>query len=203
VSVRRKNMDAFFTWVVLMAFLLIMYATSQSYRRSSRMMYCPFCTAPLVHRDIAGRSRLACSRCNFVYWDNPKPVAVTLVPKDGGLVLVKRKLPPRDGFWALPGGFIEAYESPADAAVREVLEETGLKVEIDHLIEAIAPAKRANEILLFFVAKPTTDEPTAGDDAAEVRVFKREDLPEIAFDSHERIIREWFARQDAEHGAGT
>ena len=63
---------------------------------------------------------------------------------DNGLVLVKRKFPPFINDWCLPGGFIEAHESPELSAIREVEEETGLKIELDRLISAHAPGKGIN-----------------------------------------------------------
>src|SRR5476651_2672089 len=84
---------------------------------------CPICGNQLKNSEIGGRDRLVCasSECEFVNWDNPKPVTATLVPYEGGLVLVQRKFEPYIGYWCLPGGFIECCEHPGESAAREVL----------------------------------------------------------------------------------
>src|SRR5262249_46452816 len=127
---------------------------------------------------------------------NPKPVTITLVPKDDGLVLVKRKLNPGAGKWALPGGFIEGYEAPAAGAMREVEEETALTVEIDRVVGAFGARPGGNQVILIFITKPATGTVVAGDDAEEARVFKRDEVPaDIAFPLHKRAIDEYFARK--------
>lgn len=148
---------------------------------------------PLSQIDIGGKLRLSCVACEFVHWDNPKPVTATLVPMAGGIVLVRRKFEPFVGDWCLPGGFIEAAEHPQESAIREVLEETGLTIEIDRLLEAGAPGRGINVIILFYLAKEAQGMPVAGDDASEVRAFKREELPaNVAFDLHRQMIRRFF-----------
>ena len=132
--------------------------------------------------------------CEFVHWDNPKPVTATLIPHDAGLVLVKRKYEPYAGTWCLPGGFMEAHESPEESAVREVLEETGLTVEIEHLLGVHSPGCGINVIILFYLARRISGDMTAGDDACDVGVFQQLDLPtNIAFELHRKMIRKFFS----------
>jgi 8-oxo-dGTP diphosphatase len=110
-----------------------------------------------------------------------------------GIVLVKRKFAPFIDDWCLPGGFIEALESPEESAIREVEEETGLTVEIDRLLGALSPGKSINVVILFYLAKPAKGMLVPGDDASEVGVFAEANLPKnIAFELHRRIIRQWF-----------
>lgn len=161
--------------------------------QSGSLKNCPLCASPLATVEIGGRQRAACPNCEFVHWDNPKPVTATLVPMDGGLVLVRRKFEPYVDWWCLPGGFMEHTEHPEDSAIREVLEETGLAIEIDRLLGAHSPGRGINVVILFYLAKPTTGILTPGDDASEVRSFKQHELPEnIAFDLHRRIVSKWF-----------
>lgn len=143
--------------------------------------------------EIGGRERLACSNCDFVHWNNPKPVTATVIPLDGGIVLVKRKYEPFVGDWCLPGGFIEATEHPAESAAREVFEETGLEVRVSRLLDAGAPGRGINVVILFYEALPTGGELIAGDDASDVGAFKQHELPRnIAFDLHRQTIHRWF-----------
>ncbi len=159
------------------------------------MKSCPQCAKSLKLIDIGGKDRLACieSKCDFVHWDNPKPVTATLVTTDGGLVLVKRKFEPFVGDWCLPGGFIEAAEHPAQSAVREVLEETGLDVEVLKLVGASAPGRGINVVILFYLAKAIGGEMIAGDDASDVGAFDHHQLPKnICFELHRQMIASYF-----------
>lgn len=154
---------------------------------------CPVCTTVLIVAELGGRDRLVCEVCEFVHWDNPKPVTATLVPMESGLVLVKRKYEPYVGDWCLPGGFMEAREEPEESAQREVFEETGLNVEIDRLVGAHSPGKGINVIILFYLAKPATGLMVAGDDASEVASFTKDTLPSnVAFELHRRMIGQFF-----------
>jgi ADP-ribose pyrophosphatase YjhB (NUDIX family) len=154
---------------------------------------CPVCTTVLIIAELGGRDRLVCEVCEFVHWDNPKPVTATLVPMDSGIVLVKRKFEPYVGDWCLPGGFMEAREEPEESAQREVFEETGLNVEIDRLLGAHSPGKGINVIILFYLAKPATGLMVAGDDASEVGSFSKDALPpNVAFELHRRMIGQFF-----------
>jgi 8-oxo-dGTP diphosphatase len=163
---------------------------------TSNLYCCPLCATELTTNEIGGRERLVCAACEFVHWDNPKPVTATVVPMGSGLVLVKRKFPPYVDDWCLPGGFIETMEDPAQSAIREVEEETGLSVEIDRLLGAFSPGKGINVIILFYLAKPATGDMVPGDDASDVGCFQEKDLPKnIAFELHRRMIRDWFDRK--------
>jgi ADP-ribose pyrophosphatase YjhB (NUDIX family) len=154
---------------------------------------CPFCSTKLGTLAIGGRDRIACVTCDFVHWDNPKPVTATLVPLNEGLVLVRRNCEPFIDDWCLPGGFIEARESPDEAAVREVFEETGLEVTIKKLLDAFSPGRGINVIILFYLADTVKGSMCAGDDASEVGIFKKSELPNnICFDLHRRMIRKFF-----------
>ena len=157
---------------------------------------CPLCGQLLKAADIAGQTRQVCKPCDFVHWNNPKPVTVTLVPKDDGLVLVQRRCEPFVGGWCLPGGFIEASEHPEQAAAREVLEETGLNIEIDRLLDATTPGHNINMIVLFYLAKPASGKVVAGDDASDARVFHRDELPDnIPCTMHRKMIYWWFDKE--------
>lgn len=161
------------------------------------MKSCPWCGNKLSALAIGGRERIACHSCDFVHWDNPKPVTATLVPIDGGLVLVKRNCEPFVNDWCLPGGFIEARESPEESAAREVWEETGLEVDIKQILGAFSPGRGINVIILFYLAgEKIKGKMRAGDDASDVGVFKKHELPSnVCFDLHRRMIKQFFDNQ--------
>ncbi len=127
-------------------------------------------------------------------YKNPLPtVDIIIELESGGIVLIKRKNPPYG--WAIPGGFVDEGESLEDAAVREALEETGLRVRLRcqmHTYSAPGRDPRFHTITTVFVAS-ASGTPVAGDDAAGVGVFSRENLPaDLAFD-HGAVLEDYFS----------
>ena len=126
-------------------------------------------------------------------YNNPKPTVDVIVTTENGLVLVLRKNPPPG--WALPGGFIEEGETAEAAAVREVAEETGLKVRLDVLLGVYSdPARDPRHHTLTIVYIGTAQgHPLGADDAAEARCFDLDALPSpLAFD-HDLILDDYRA----------
>ncbi len=126
---------------------------------------------------------------------NPIPTVDIIIETEKGIVLVKRKNPPSG--WAIPGGFIDYGESAEQAAVREALEETGLELEDlrqFHTYSAPNRDPRHHTISVVFTAR-SKDKPEAGDDAEEIGIFTRDNLPDnIAFD-HRKILEDYFNKR--------
>ncbi len=115
-----------------------------------------------------------------------------IIPYKGGIVLVRRKNEPFKGKYALPGGIVEYGERVEDAAVREAEEETGLKCKIERLVGVYSDPNRdprGHFVSICFILIPVGGELKAGSDAEDVKVFKLEELPELAFD-HEKMIKD-------------
>ncbi len=115
-----------------------------------------------------------------------------------GIVLIKRKNSPRG--WALPGGFVDYGETLEEAARREVKEETGLEVELVRQLHTYSdPARdpRHHTITTVFIARsasaPAAAAPTAADDAEEIGIFTKENLPQPLMFDHEKILADYFA----------
>src|SRR5262245_27401522 len=98
--------------------------------------YCQLCGHHLVERFVESerRTRLQCEQCGFIHYLNPRVVAGIIVHRNGRLLLQRRAVEPRSGFWTFPGGFLETGESVEDGARRETLEEVGLEVEPSLLV---------------------------------------------------------------------
>src|SRR5262245_40035851 len=96
-------------------------------------LYCPKCAGPLLVRFTEGRDRQVCSKCEFIFYQNPVPAAAVIVQREAEILLVQRKFEPRIGDWSLPAGFIEWGESAEESAVREAKEETGLDIAVRSL----------------------------------------------------------------------
>ena len=140
---------------------------------------------------------LTCPHCGrLVYsYRNPIPtVDIIIELEDKGIILIKRAKEPLG--WAIPGGFVDYGESLEDAARREAREETSLQVELLGQFGAYsAPDRdpRHHTISVVFLAH-ARGKPEARDDALEVGVFTKEDLPSsLAFD-HAQILADYFAR---------
>ena len=127
---------------------------------------------------------------------NPIPtVDIIIELDDKGIILIKRKNPPYG--WAIPGGFVDYGESLENAAMREAKEETSLDIELIkqfHTYSDPKRDKRFHTISTVYIAK-ANGEPKAADDAADVGIFKENNLPEpIVFD-HKEILKDYFTKR--------
>ena len=158
--------------------------------------YCPYCAGGLVKKFCEGALRLFCEHCNEPIYENPIPATCLVVVDDLDRVfLVKRSVEPKKGFWCLPGGFMELGETPEQAALRELKEETGLSGRIEMLLGVSAnPSALYHTVLMVgYLVKSYSGKPVAGDDATEIACFHYHDLPEVAFNSHLNFIRIYYA----------
>lgn len=146
--------------------------------------YCPRCGTKLVQQHHHDKLRPVCPACEFVVYFDPKVAVIAVITRNGGdeVLLVQRANNPGMGKWACPAGFVEHDEPPADAAVREVLEETGLHADITRLIE-VFPRKDNGlaDIVIAYEATVTGGTLQAADDAADAAWFTRDALPELVF----------------------
>jgi 8-oxo-dGTP diphosphatase len=129
-------------------------------------------------------------------YKNPALAVDGVIIKNHIIVLVKRSNPPFEGQYALPGGFVEFGETVESALIREIVEETGLKVKIKSLIGVYSDPNRdprGHIISIAFRAQIIGGEVLSGSDASEVRFFDIRNLPRLAFD-HEKIIRDALTR---------
>jgi ADP-ribose pyrophosphatase YjhB (NUDIX family) len=140
--------------------------------------------------------RRVCPECGFVYFREAK-LAVGVLVEDslGRVLLVKRSVRPRIGYWAVPGGFMDHDEQPRAAAKREVHEETGLLVQVQRVLD-VAPLGAEDPrhgVIIFFAGTPCGGSLRAGDDAGEARWFAADDIPiaDLAFSGTRRVVEMW------------
>jgi ADP-ribose pyrophosphatase YjhB (NUDIX family) len=158
--------------------------------------FCHFCASPLEDKHVEGRMRLYCAKCQRPIYENPVPAAcVVLVDDHNRLLLVKRGVAPKQGMWCLPGGFVECGETPERAALRELQEETGLTGRINSLIGVTtSPGTLYRSILLIgYLVTCFSGSATAGDDASDVNFFDTDNIPDVAFESHQSFIRIYYS----------
>jgi 8-oxo-dGTP diphosphatase len=154
--------------------------------------YCPQCGHFLEDREAFGRARRFCPACDRIVFREHKVAAGVLVEQEGKVLLVRRCRGVRQGTWGLPAGFVEFDEEPADAAVRECYEETGLEVVITGLLAAIGPEPSgAASIVIVYWAQIVGGELRTGDDVDQVGFFGPDELPPLAFRATQIALDEW------------
>ena len=165
------------------------------------MKFCPQCATPVVWRSESGRERPVCPACNFIQYDDPKLVAVAVIPIDGKLVLGRRSINPRIGYWSFPSGYVDRGEPVDAAAAREVNEELNLEVQVENLLGLYS--RRGDPIVLaVYVARVTGGVLSPGDEVSEVGLFDPHDLPELAFPNDVHILRDWLRYEKSRASIG-
>ncbi len=165
--------------------------------KGSEYKFCPRCAGRLGPRVLkeGEPERLVCEECGFVFYLGPKLVAGAIVELDRGIVLIQRAIEPGYGRWTFPGGFVERGEVAEDAAVRETLEETGLRIEATGIVGLYTYEGQVPAIAVF-AARATGGEPTPLDETLAVKSFPRDELPwsEMAFPSTEQALKDYLRR---------
>lgn len=167
--------------------------------------FCHFCGTPLIRRFAEGADRLYCTSCDQPLYENPIPAtALVVVDELQRILLVKRDVEPKKGWWCLPGGFMELGETSENAALRELKEETGLEGKIDRLLGVFANdhAQYHTILIVGYLVLDYRGRAEAGDDAADLRFFEKDAWPPIAFDSHRYMIEQYYASIEAENSPG-
>ncbi len=152
-----------------------------------RAKHCPLCAAALVQGPFEGRARVHCSACSFVLYENPAAASAGLVLDDR----MHRAIEPYRGKWALPAGYQEIDEPPAETAVREVLEESGIEVRVLSLFDLIFVPEdlRRPANVAIYLCQPVGGVLRAGEDALEAAWFGLDALPpDLGFDNGPRIL---------------
>lgn len=125
--------------------------------------------------DGDDRIRRVCSHCQFVDYINPKIIAASVVTKGSKVLLCRRAIDPRKGFWTLPAGFMETGETVEEAAQREAREEANAEIRIDRML-AVYSVPRISQVQVMFRAELVSDI-SPGPESLEVRLFDWKDIP--------------------------
>jgi len=157
--------------------------------------FCPRCRNPLA----GDGARLACPECGFVVYATSKPTASALCIDNGRVLLARRSAAPFQGFWDVPGGFLEEGEDPLDGVCRELKEETGLEIEPERFfgiwMDRYGGDSTAEATLnLYWTARVVGGEAAPADDVSELRWFARDELPgadELAFENVPLVLAAW------------
>ena len=142
--------------------------------------------------------RWVCDACGEIHYQNPKLVVGTIPEYEGKILLCRRAIEPRYGYWTLPAGFMENAESTAQAALRETFEEAGAQIELGEPFSLISvPA--VNQVHLFYRARMLSLEFRPGEETLEAALFEEARVPwkDIAFRTVAQTLRHWFVDRKA------
>jgi ADP-ribose pyrophosphatase YjhB (NUDIX family) len=139
--------------------------------------------------------RWVCDQCGEIHYQNPKMIVGTVPEYQGKILLCRRAIEPRYGYWTLPAGFMENDETAGQAALRETLEESGAKVELAEPFTLIS-VPRVNQVHLYYRASVRDlgfNKP--GEETLEVALCEEARIPwqEIAFRTVGLTLKRWFA----------
>jgi ADP-ribose pyrophosphatase YjhB (NUDIX family) len=162
--------------------------------------FCSQCGKPVEFRIPPGDHlpRYVCAYCGTIHYQNPKIIAGCVPDHQGRILLCRRAIEPRLGFWTVPAGFMENRETVQQAAARESLEEAHADVQIGSLL-AIVHVLEARQVHIFFRATLPRAEFDISPESLEVGLFSEGDIPwaDIAFPSIEFALRQYFSDRAA------
>jgi len=154
--------------------------------------FCPHCGHPLEKQFRFGAERPVCPHCGFIVFRDPKLAVGALMVQEGQVLLVRRGVIPRKGYWAMPSGFVEYGEQPRAALAREIREETGLEASVGAMID-LFPIADPNKkgVFLLFEARAIGGALRPGDDVSEARWFALDQIPweQVAFPQLKRVLQ--------------
>ena len=164
------------------------------------MNFCSNCGSPVELKIPAGDHlpRFVCSNCGMVHYKNPLLVLGCVPEWESKILLCRRAIEPRLGYWTVPAGFMENGETLQAAAARECYEEALATVEIGSLL-AVVSVTGANQVHVMFRAKLLQPEFAPGPESLEVALYEEADVPwsELAFASGVYALRQYFADRTA------
>jgi ADP-ribose pyrophosphatase YjhB (NUDIX family) len=158
------------------------------------MKYCSHCGSLVAKKIPAGdnRNRWVCDSCHTVHYQNPNIVVGCVPRQDDKILLCRRAIEPRYGYWTVPAGFLELGESITEGAARETLEEACAKVQIGRLFASVDVVD-AGQLHLFFTGDLLGGF-AVGEETLEVALFAEPDIPwdDIAFRSGSFALKKYF-----------
>ena len=164
------------------------------------MKFCSECAHPvqLLIPEGDNRVRHVCALCATIHYQNPKMVigSIPVWERDGQVqvLLCKRAIEPRYGYWTLPAGFMENNETTAEAALRETVEEAGANIEMGPLY-ALLNVVPVHQVHLFYLAQLRDLDFAPGIESLDVKLFSEVDMPwdDLAFPTIRKTLELFFS----------
>lgn len=154
-------------------------------------VYCPFCGHKLIEGFNDGRRRKFCPSCGFVDYKNPLPSVAAIGIKDNRILLIKRGREPYKGLWTPPFGFMEYGETPENACLRELKEETWMEGEVKQLLGIYSHDSYVygNILVIVYYVEVINGYLKAGDDAKDARFFELSKIPKMKFRCFQESVK--------------
>ncbi|MBV1877215.1 MAG: NUDIX hydrolase [Pseudomonadales bacterium] len=166
------------------------------------MKFCSACGSAVSHivPDGDNRLRFVCNQCQLIHYQNPRiitgclPVYVADKQTEATVLLCKRAIQPRKGWWTLPAGFLENGETTAAGAIRETQEEANANIKIQNLY-SLYSLPHISQVYMFFRAQLLDLNFSPGIESLEVKLFKESEIPwdELAFPVISATLKYYFA----------
>lgn len=160
------------------------------------MKFCSNCGAAVLRRVPPGDTlpRWVCDQCGVVHYKNPLLVVGSIPENEGRILLCRRAIEPRYGYWTLPAGFMENDETAGQGALRETVEEAGARIELGEPFTLIS-VPRVNQVHLFYRARLLDLDFKPGEETLEVAMYEEARLPwkDLAFRTVGLTLKRWFA----------
>jgi len=160
-----------------------------------RIKHCRECGSQVLYQIPAddNRERATCTACATIHYENPLNVVGTVPIWEDQVLLCRRNIEPRHGFWTLPAGFMELGETLAEGAVRETIEEAGAHIELEGLFSILNVVK-VGQVHVFYRAALLDTVFDPGPETIEARLFRQQDIPwhELAFRTVRVTLERYF-----------
>lgn len=160
------------------------------------MNFCSQCGARVIQRIPEGDSlpRAVCDACGTIHYENPKMVVGCIAEWDDRILLCRRAIEPRHGFWTVPAGFMENGETVADGAARETLEEANARVD-DLELYALYNIPHINQVYMLFRARLLDLDFSPGSETLETRLVTEAEIPwdQLAFITVRNTLRHYYS----------
>lgn len=168
------------------------------------MKFCSQCGSDNIRWEVPGgdnRPRHVCGNCNEIFYQNPKIVVGCIPEWKDTVLLCRRAIEPRHGYWTLPAGFMENSETTQEAAERETLEEANARVELLGLY-TVMNIPHASQVYIMFRARLLDLEFGPGSESLECKLFREDEIPwrELAFPTITHTLRLFFAERQSGFG---
>ncbi len=163
--------------------------------------FCPVCGGNLKTARLKENEppRLMCTRCDFIFYLDPKLVSCSIVEIDKKILLLKRGIQPARGKWVIPGGYVDRGEEVENAAIRETREECGIDIRITNLLGVYSYPSYL-EVVIVHVAEYISGELVTGDEGIDTKLWSHEEIPweDLAFRSTRDALKDYIRIQGLE-----
>jgi ADP-ribose pyrophosphatase YjhB (NUDIX family) len=157
--------------------------------------HCRVCGAPTEYRTPPedNRDRAICTACGTVHYENPLNVVGTVPIFEGRVLLCRRNIEPRHGFWTLPAGFMELAETTEQGAIRETVEEAGADIVLEPLF-TVLNVVHVGQVHLYYRARMLSAKLDPGPETIEAQLFDEAEVPwgELAFKTVKYTLERFF-----------